>query len=79
MTNEEAGKILEDAVSKLGEFFEAVQIIVSWVDEEGATHYVPRGSGNWYARQHMCQEFVGREKSAEIADQIGKVLKEDEL
>lgn len=77
MTNEEAEKIVEDAVGKLGEFFEAVQVLVSWVDENGATRFVPRGSGNWHARQHMSQEFVEREKSADIADQIAKRLNED--
>lgn len=77
MTNAEAEKILEDAVSKLGEHFEAVQVLVSWVDE-GATHFIPRGSGNWYSRQGMAKAYTDREISSETADQLALRLKLDD-
>lgn len=77
MTNEEAEKIIEEAVAKLGEHFDAVQVLVSWVDE-GATHFMPRGSGNWYSRQGMAKAYTDREISSETADQLASRLKPDD-
>lgn len=76
MTHAEAEKILEDAVAKLTEHFDAVQILATWMDG-GSTYFIPRGGGNFYARQHIAQEFVEREKSSDIADQIAKRLNDD--
>lgn len=77
MTHDEAAKILEDASAKLMEHFDSIQILGSWM-EGSATCFLPRGGGNFYARQHMAQEFVEREKSSDIADQIAKRMKDDD-
>lgn len=77
MTQAEAERILESAVEKLGEHFDAVQIFGTWCDE-GSTKFLPRGSGNWYARQGMAHEFINRDISGDAAEQIAAKLKESE-
>lgn len=73
MTSEEAEKLLQAAVDKLGDHFDCVQILASW-EQEGATRFLPRGSGNWWGRQGMAQEFINREISSDTADQIADRL-----
>jgi len=42
----------------------AIQILVSFVDSVGDTIDCMRGSGNWYARVGMCQQFIDRDKTS---------------
>jgi len=37
---------------------DAVQIHVTWVDENGLTHTRHHGLGNWNARRGMAQQFI---------------------
>lgn len=74
MKREEAERILEDAAARLGEHFDAVQILASG-NEEGLTFCCKRGVGNWYARRGMAHEFINADQAQEIAHQIAQVLK----
>lgn len=74
MTQAEAEKLLDDAVARLGEHFDSVQILASW-NEEGLTLCCKRGVGNWYARQGMAHEFINADQAQETAHQIAQVLK----
>lgn len=78
MTNDEVTKLLEKTAADLGEHFDAVQIMVSWPADTGGTACQMRGTGNWYARQGMAQEFIGRDRAAEQAHEIARKLKEDQ-
>jgi hypothetical protein len=79
MTASEAERICEDAVAKLGEHFEAIQIMVSWTEPDG-TLCVRRGGGNWYARQGMAHDFINSDKAQTEAREIAQQLdREDEL
>lgn len=49
---------LGEVASELCEHFEAVQILCSYSDDSG-THFITKGSGNWYARQGMAHDFIG--------------------
>ena len=73
MKGDEAGKILELAAARLGEHFDAVQILASW-NEDGTTKCSKRGVGNWYARQGMAHEFINddiaQSQAAQIAEQL---------
>ena len=69
MTALEAEQLLEETTAKLAEFFDAVQIMVSW-NEERQTRCSKRGSGNWYARQGMAHEFINADMAQEIGVQI---------
>jgi hypothetical protein len=75
MPSDEAKDILEDASRKLGEHFDAIQILASW-NEESLTKAMYRGSGNWYARQGMAHEFINadiaQDTAHKIADQLNK-------
>lgn len=75
MNKDAAGKLLEDTAAKLGEHFDAVQIMAT-KNEEGHTLCVKRGSGNWYARQGMAHEFINEDIAQESARQIADQLKE---
>lgn len=74
MTQSEAEKLLDDAVARLGEHFDSVQILASW-NEGGLTLCSKRGAGNWYARQGMAHEFINADQAQETAHQIAQVLK----
>lgn len=71
MTGEDAEKLLEEFAERLGEHFDAVQIMVSW-NEERVTKCAKRGTGNWYARTGMAREFLDADQAQEIAHQIQK-------
>lgn len=78
MNSSEQVKIVDSAVAALGEHFDSVQILVSVV-EGTKTRCIKRGSGNWYARQGMAQEFVSEELAEESASRIaGKLNPPDE-
>jgi len=62
MTNEQADQLVDQAVRQLSEQFDVVQILVSWPDQDG-TKNIYQGSGNWFARQGMVQDFQEVSKS----------------
>ncbi len=69
MKADEANKILTEASRKLGEYFDAVQIVASWVEEDD-TNYVEAGCGNKFARQRMAEKFLTDSESDEDIEQI---------
>lgn len=73
MTPQEAEKMLEDVAAKLGEHFDAVQILASW-NQEGLSMHSKRGAGNWYARLGMCHEFINTNKADDQAVLIAEKL-----
>lgn len=73
MSPAEAQKLIEECAAKLGEHFEAVQILASWTDQ-GVTHGSKRGCGNWYARQGLAHEFINQDMAHEHAVQIAEHL-----
>ena len=75
MTIKEVETLLEDVAAKLGEHFDAVQILVSW-NEEGASFLAKRGAGNWYARQGMAHEFITSDIAQDAAEQLAVKLRE---
>lgn len=77
MTTEEIAVIVEQAASKLGEHFDAVQILASFHDS-GGTSCIKRGGGNWYARQGMAHEFINMDIAKDAAVEIAKVLQDDD-
>jgi hypothetical protein len=76
MDSNNANAILSSAVERLGEHFDAVQILVSW-NEQGQSHCMKSGAGNWYARQGMAHEFINQDVAQENAFQLANKLKED--
>lgn len=59
-------EVLTRVMKDLGEHFDSVQLSVSVV-EQGDTHIFHIGSGNWYARQGMCNDFINQELANAIA------------
>lgn len=76
MTDEELGKIVDDAAFKLGEHFDAVQILASNSDSEG-TYGKMRGVGNFYARLGMAREFIDKDTNEMLGSKIADALNED--
>jgi hypothetical protein len=78
MNQKEAQKFLHKFVSQLAEHFDCVQILVSSVEPDGGTVSHFNGSGNWYARRAMCQEFIETDQAKTMAQITKEVDGEDE-
>ncbi len=76
MTTSEAAKILEEAAMRVGEHFDAVQILATW-NEQGETRSLNRGTGNWYARQGLAHAFINFDANQDAAVQIAAQLKQE--
>lgn len=74
MTADELANLVSRHVSQLSEHFDAVQIMASWLGPDQSTGIINKGSGNWYARHGMAQEFVDesavRAQAFIIADEL---------
>lgn len=60
MTNEERARLfglVSKFSSDLGEHFDCVQIMASFVDEQGTSSFYS-GAGDWFARQGLAQDFI---------------------
>lgn len=70
--------VVKKALHDLGEHFESVQILATFV-EEGQTLRSFSGCGNWYARQGMAHEFINQEWRRTLPLKLPKKIKpEDE-
>ena len=78
MTGEQRLVILKRHVNELSEIYDSVQIVATWLNENGTTSSQKRGSGNWYARQALCREFVEEDARSDQADLIAKKLNSGE-
>jgi hypothetical protein len=65
---------VEKALRVLGEHFDACQFIGTFVDDNGQTHLISRGVGNWYARRGSIAEVLDRELAETAAEAIGDVM-----
>lgn len=74
MTDDEKLAILDKHVRELSELYDAVQIVVTWLDPGGRTRSQKRGSGNWYARRSLCQEFITEDAHDDQAKAIARHL-----
>lgn len=72
MTHDELHKMVDKCATELGEYFDAVQILVTW-NEESRTLDLVCGSGNWYARQGLAREFILQNQSMVNAHELSKV------
>lgn len=73
MNPKEAEKMLEVQAAELGEYFDSVQIMVTWT-EQGLTYCAKRGVGDWYARQGMAHEFINADIAQENARQLSNKI-----
>lgn len=70
--------LADKALDTLSEHFDSLQINGTFVDDEGITHHMSRGRGNWYARVGACREFLDKDQAQTTADAIGEVMMVDE-
>lgn len=54
----------------LAEDFDAVQIVLCRLTEDGETETVAAGSGLWHARTGMLRDFLDRRDTEDLADSI---------
>jgi len=78
MTDEQRMQILEKHVSALSEIYDAVQVVGTFLSPDGKSRSQKRGSGNWYARRGLCQEFIEQSQAEDIAIQIADKLEPPE-
>lgn len=69
---------IQEILEELSEHFDSIQILGTFMDEDGDTGKVSMGKGNWYARQGLCREFMEQDAAATNAYELSKVLMEDE-
>ena len=63
-------KRVDQALDRLIEHFDTVQIIVTQVDPvDGGTVYCSRGKGNWYARVGAARRFVRLDDESDRIDE----------
>jgi hypothetical protein len=75
MTHEEMlAEKVRGILSELAEHFDAIQILGTYVQDDGMTARVSMGTGNWYARQGVAREFLDMDAAVTTAHEIGKVL-----
>ncbi len=67
-------ELMDRCLRDLGEHFESVQILGSFVSDDGNTRSVSRGVGNWYSRIGVAQEFLEMDQARTTAYELRKVL-----
>ena len=70
--------LLDKLSSALMEHFDSVQILTTWMDEEGVTHQLKWGRGNWFARQGMARQFMQEDLAQDIGFEIARRMPEDD-
>lgn len=65
---------LDAMLAELGEHFDCVQILGSYMGDDGNTNRVTRGIGNWYARQGVAREFLEMDAAQTTAYEIAKAI-----
>lgn len=59
---------IQDAVSRLGEFYDNVQIFVSHFDPGKGTISIHTGIGNWHARKGHVRDWLQKADMSDLAD-----------
>jgi hypothetical protein len=72
VTEEQVTEMLDKVRAQLAEHFDAIQIHVSWLNPDGTTSMRHRGSGNYYARVGMSQDFCLKEQAEVLADELAR-------
>lgn len=70
---DELNNLVLPHVHQLMEHFDAVQILATVVSERG-TELVAIGSGNWYARRGMAEEFINRDRAVTEANELAEAI-----
>jgi hypothetical protein len=70
MSKEETAAIVRSHINGLMEHFEAVQVFVTWPDEDRATHCYYDGAGNWYARIGMVKEMIEIDRAKTLSHEL---------
>ncbi len=69
---------VDKAFDVLMEWFDAAQFVATFVDDNGTTHLMSRGRGNYYSRIGSVQEWLGRDAADTTATALGEVLNGEE-
>lgn len=77
MTTEEANNILDAALEKIGEHFDAVQICATTHSGSEGTSLFVRGDGNFYARKAACAKFIESDTAEDAARILRRINEED--
>jgi len=73
MTHQEAILLADNAIAKLMEHMDNVQILMSW-EEDGETAFVSHGAGNWFARTGQAQRWLNDCHDSVLVQSIGEEL-----
>ena len=73
MEAKEGTHLAEQAIARLMEHVDNVQILMSWNDG-GGTAFVSHGAGNWFARKGLAQRWLQDCDDANLSAAIGDEL-----
>ena len=68
MTVEQINQEVEACLSRLRELCSSVQILASVMNPDGTTSGCFKGTGDWYARKGLAQEFLDRDQARSFCD-----------
>lgn len=69
---------IQEILDELSEHFDSIQILGTFMDEDGDTGKLSMGKGNYYARRGLASEFVEQDMAATNAYELSKILMEEE-
>lgn len=70
---EELINLIDGHLRELGEHLDHVQVLATW-SEEGASYNIYRGTGNWFARQGMAQNFIQLDIAQDSAVKLAEII-----
>jgi hypothetical protein len=70
------GELCDEVLLKLGEHFDSLQIMATTTEAEGTRTWF-RGTGNWFARQGLAHEFIGREQAELTGKSVATELRNE--
>lgn len=68
--NDALAEQLSQLVADCAEFFECIQVLASFVDDNGNTQSYYSGTGNWHARQGMASDFLKQDAAVTFANEM---------
>lgn len=55
-------EITQRFLVEVSEYADSVQTLATFEDQQGFSHALYKGAGNWHARRGLCIEFLDRDQ-----------------
>ena len=65
-------------MQELSEHFDSLQLLGTFIDDDGNTCKISYGCGNWYARIGVAREFIEQDAAVTNAYELAKAICDEE-